>query len=133
MSTQSRNMSNPAVGSQMETAGSAGAGHGLPRRKVLAHHLLPLPLLARRTSDRDSSVHLAPLLFTCPAPAVAGATSLLLLLPLVSGIYWDFLAGPWSWPSSEPSTKSPNPSQRGMSVIFVYSQTKEEQEKQELK
>lgn len=87
MGTHSRNSSNPAVGSQMETAGDAGEGGRQTRRKVLAHHVLPPPILDRETSDRDSSVHLAPSLFTCPAPAVVGATSLLLLLSLASRIY----------------------------------------------
>lgn len=62
----------PCGGGQMEMAGSTEAGGRLPRRKVLAHLPLPSPHLARESSDRGSSTHLELLLFTLPAPAVAG-------------------------------------------------------------
>lgn len=87
----------------MERTGSTEMGGRLPRRKVLAHHPLPAPHLARESSDRGSSVLLELLLFTFPAPAVAGSPfPVLPLFLLVSGIYRSFPAHPWGWLSSGP-------------------------------
>lgn len=117
----------------METAGSVGAGSRLPRRTVLAHHLLPPPLLAKERSDRGSSVHLALSPSACPAPAVAGpplpssfcfhwflvSTEAFQLVPEVGQALGQAFSGCLR------RTEALDPSQRGISAMLRCSQAKE--------